>query len=164
MPNYHDSSRKDLDLEAWGKESTISQWIKEGANSERVDWVDDFGQLLAEEKMTATSLRNFFSEVRNIQARGFLKSAQRFQLLRPKLAYTSAKLLKSEHTVKEHKNRENRESNRKGLHKFVVVMAAAHRAVDPSQPIQFDHYVELMEAIVAYHKLYSAAKESNNQH
>jgi CRISPR-associated protein Csm2 len=94
--------------------------------------------------MTTSQIRNFFGEVRRIQAKvqqsnfeGTNKTA--FLLLRPKLAYAQARVIS-----KVGKSR---------IEDFRTVMDKAHIAVINKE--QFQNFVDFLEAVLAYHKFYS---------
>lgn len=97
-----------------------------------------------EEGLTTSQIRNVFGEMRRIQMKGYEEEKTSFLLLKPKLAYA----------VKRHK--------KKGIQLFYEVFSIAYDAVDTNNnnlgKIHFNNFMNLMEAIIAYHK-YHGGKE-----
>lgn len=130
-------------------------WVTDpkGLPPEAIDFAEDFGKHLASpfwnEKaqkvtvgrnaMTTTQLRNFFGELRRIQAMGFEGNETDFYMLKPKLAYTCARELK------------NKKDNRigdfeKALRPLIEAVAKSGKAKS------FTNFTKFVEAIVAFHK------------
>lgn len=97
-----------------------------------------------EEGLTTSQIRNVFGEMRRIQMKGYKEEKTSFLLLKPKLAYA----------VKRHK--------KQGIQLFYEVFSIAYDAVDTNNydqgKIHFNNFMNLMEAIIAYHK-YHGGKE-----
>jgi CRISPR-associated protein Csm2 len=161
-------------MENYWKKPILKEWIKEKiTNDGTVAWAEKFGNHLASKncpvlengsikykkdksgkiiekngeklflnrkELTTTQLRRFFGEVKRIQAKGFdPKEKVEFILLKPKLAYAVARV-KDEHAK---------------IHDFYKVLAPAIDIVETEQ--DFKRFIQIFEAIVAYHK---AAEES----
>jgi len=88
--------------------------------------------------LTTSQIRNVFGELRRIQLNGYVKEKTTFLLIKPKLAYA----------VKRHK--------KKGLDMFYKLFCDAYDAIDFSDDnkgeIHFKNLMNLMEAVLAYHK------------
>ncbi len=96
------------------------------------------GRKLKDEGLTTSQIRNVFGEMRKIQMNGFEQEKANFLLLRPKLAYAV------------------RRQNAKGMEAFYDLFCTAYDAVDTNHDKgaskQFDHLLQIMEAVLAYHK------------
>lgn len=128
-----------------------TEWIA-AANlgEDAIPFADEFGKHLCDlqqdrpgrEAMTTSQIRNFFGEVRRIQAKiqmvGFEKSKPAFLLLRPKLAYAEARV--------------KAKLGRSRISDFREVLEKAHHAVD--NEAHFQNFVDFLEATLAYHKFY----------
>jgi len=122
------------------------KWVSERLEDSAITFAEDFGQHLCDLQsgrpgrmaLTTSQIRNFFGEVKRIQAKGFEKQRTSFLLIRPKLAYAEARVLA--------KNRDSRISD------FRKIMELAHSAVRTEE--QFQNFVDLLEATLAYHKFY----------
>ena len=137
----------------WNKTERIPEnEIREKITSVSVEFAKNFGEYLASgdkndsEALTTTQLRKFFGEVKRQQMNGYEQS--KFIMLKPKLAYAVGRA----------------KSEKKGSHKiedFYNVMADAIDKVvkSPDQTKAFKNFIDIFEAIVAYHKV----AENNKQ-
>ena len=134
------------------------EWISEKLESGAIDFAESFGEYLCDvnpnersgfgrQGMTTTQIRNFFNEVKRIQAKvlqdGFDDANwAAFLLLRPKLAYSQGRA-----TAKGGKSR---------ITEFRTIMDKAHRAVIQKErsTVAFQRFVDFLEATLAYHKLF----------
>lgn len=118
----------------------IQNWIKNGISKETILFADGMGKKLKEESLTTSQIRNVFGEMRKIQMNGFEGEKASFLLLRPKLAYAVKR------------------QNAKGMEAFYDLFCVAYDAVDTDNPQasskQFDQLLQVMEAVLAYHKYY----------
>ena len=123
------------------QKSAIEGWVRDGIDKSTVEFADTFGKKVADDGLTTTQIRTFFGEMRRIQMNGYLSEKTSFILLKPKLAYA----------VKRHK--------KEGLTKFYNFFSIAYDAVDTTDNdkgvTQFGHVMNLLEAVLAYHKFYS---------
>ncbi len=127
-----------------------------GLSKEAVDFAEAFGKHLIDpqtdsrkylgvragwKSLTTSQLRNFFGEIRRIQAQGFGTHQSDFYMLKPKLAYAKARVLRS--------SRENR------IIEFEKVLNLLIDKVYASgKEEHFTNFVKFVEAIVAYHKAF----------
>lgn len=123
-------------------EDSISQkWIDGEISESTIEWCKKFGEFLASKRddkkdseLKTNQLRKFFGDVKRMQAKGFTPSE--FILLKPQLAYAVGKT----------KNRQNK------IKEFHAVISGGISKVHNVQ--QFDNFIKIFEAIVAYHKAY----------
>ncbi len=118
--------------------------IVDGDAEELVKFAEQKGEELSKE-LKASQIRKFFAEVRRLgdEARVSQQSAdldriyRRLTLLRPKLAYQAARQIA-------------------GVRKLQEVLDPAIQLVtaDRSNPQRLTRFVELFEAMLAYHKFY----------
>lgn len=106
-----------------------------------VTYAERVGKKLYDEKLTRSQIRNIFSESRKIQtswAQDSTLSLRRLMLLKPKLAYQAAK------------------ENKPILVYFGSVLSEAIDHVNKSQDKTkaFETFMQLFEAILAYHRSY----------
>ncbi len=117
--------------------------ITEGITKETIERAEKFGKYLAgndkdTNRLAAHQLRKFYGEVKKQELTGYKESD--FIMLKPKLAYAAGKA-----------NKENR------IHDFYIVMAKAIDLVDDEN--KFRNFIQIFEAIVAYHKLAEGEKK-----
>lgn len=132
---------------AFNKDDFKKEWIQADSLGEKaVPFAEEFGKHLCDlqqerpgrEAMTTNQIRNFFGEVRRIQAKGYEKDKTAFLLLRPKLAYAQARVVAKQ--------------GRSRITDFREVMDKAHQAV--ANGAHFQNFVDFLEATLAYHKFY----------
>lgn len=126
----------------------IENWIKNGIDDETVNKANEWGKLLVEpnnrrfdqDALTTSQIRNIFGELRRIQLNGYVSEKTSFILIKPKLAYV----------VKRHK--------KKGVDLFYQLFCNAYDSIDfkddSNGEIQFRNLMNLMEAVLAYHKFH----------
>jgi len=125
-------------------------WISTQLNVDAIDFAQQFGEHLCDLQdgkygktpgfaaLTTSQIRNFFGEIKRIQAKTFDKQKSAFLLIRPKLAYAEARVLQ--------KNKNSR------IKDFRKIMERAHTQVQSD--IHFQNFVDFLEATLAYHKFY----------
>jgi CRISPR-associated protein Csm2 len=126
-------------------------WITDKLELDAILFAEKFGEHLCDLQqgragrtaMTTSQIRNFFGEVKRIQAKasaagGFNEVKSSFLLIRPKLAYAEARAKAKGPTR---------------LSDFRKVMEQAHASVN-NDAARFQNFVDFMEAILAYHKFY----------
>lgn len=121
-------------------------WITDQLDGVAIDFAQRFGEHLCDLQngrlgrmaLTTSQIRNFFGEVKRIQAKGYDKERSSFLLIRPKLAYAEARVLQK--------------SGKSRITDFREVIERAHAAVQ--QPTHFQNFVDFLEATLAFHKFY----------
>ena len=100
------------------------------------------GKKITASKLTTNQLRKFFGEVKRQQLQGYDESS--FVMLKPKLAYAVGRA----------------DKNNK-IRDFYDVIAKAMDLVD--NELKFKNFVQVFEAIVAYHKAAEAGIQLNQK-
>lgn len=132
---------------AWN-EYVLSSEITDKITEKTVSFAKRFGEYLGrddkspngsiEGKLTTNQLRKFFGEIKRQQLQGYDESC--FVMLKPKLAYAVGRA---------------NESNK--IKDFYKVIAEAMGHVHNEK--QFKNFVQIFEAIVAYHKAAEAGAD-----
>ncbi len=146
--NHSQNSNADYD---------IKKWVANGIDSEFIKKANDLGELLnkpfgddqndnglkkknEKNALTTSQIRNIFGEMRRIQMNGYKKEKAAFLLLKPKLAYA----------VKRNENM--------GIKIFKDIFYSGYDAIDKGNDDigakQFENFINIIEAILAYHKYY----------
>ena len=117
------------------------EWIngEQEINNDVVKWAETTGKKLAHGKLTASTIRRFFGEMRRIQS-NFIKYKEDVPLLKAKLAYDVGR---------------KRES---GVRDFYNILSPGIEAVKGNEA-NFNRFVKVAESIVAFHKLHYKGKE-----
>lgn len=125
---------------SWNKNDLIPpKEIQEKVTNETVEFAERFGRYLGEDdadtekKLNPSQLRRFFGEVKRQQLVGYTGHESDFILLKPKLAYAVG-----------------RADKKSKIKDFYYVMSNAIDLVQNEQ--QFNNFIKVFEAIVAYHK------------
>lgn len=123
----------------YNKDFIQEDWIKGKIDIGVINKLEGFGKFLADQRdnkwntgLTTNQLRKFFGEVKRQQAKGY--NSIDFALLKPKLAYAVGKA----------KTKEGK------IHEFYHVIAGAIEKV--SSLNDFNNFIKIFEAIVAYHR------------
>jgi len=150
------------DRRQWSKlgaeyKHAITQWIQEGFEEKTIEYAEEFGRFLKDNRLTTSQIRIIFGEVRRIYAtltdqkatKGIdKKSVKDFLLLKPKIAYAAKR------------------AGTGGIEALRDVLNVAHSAVNMKMIAPTDdnkselkllqqrmeNFVDFFEAILAYHK------------
>ncbi len=130
-----------------------SNWIIVGADADMIKFAEEAGRALADYdyvasnpqknrardkyKLTTSQIRNVYSEIKRIQARSYDKEKNSFFLLKPKVAYATARATSSKGY---------------GMDMFKGIFDQAFQYVKDSET--YDNFCNLMEAVLAYHRFY----------
>lgn len=113
----------------------IQKWITDGVDADAIVFAEDAGKYMANNELTPTQIRNVYGEIKRIQMKGFDKAQSSFYLLKPKVAYATKR------------------KRCNGSRYFQQFFNEAYLVVRNKE--HFEHFCELMEAVLAYHKIYS---------
>jgi CRISPR-associated protein Csm2 len=127
------------------------QWIKESIPENALNQISDFSLYLTKNgrsefrgELKTSQIRKFYGEVKRIQTNGIEKNKDAFKMLKPKLAYAVG--------------RQSRQDKEK-VDRFYQTISQAIDAVEIDKVTdskelnhRFKNFVNLFEAIVAYHK------------
>lgn len=132
-----------FDFSPWNQK--IKTWVSNEINKDTISFADNFGEFIAANGLTTSQIRIAFGELRKIQMNGFNKEKTSFLMLKAKLAYA----------VKRH--------DKAGLTEFYNLFSRVYDAVDTNTlqvgAQQFDNLLQIIEAVLAYHK-YHGGRES----
>lgn len=142
---------------AYKENSLNPDWIKSeyGLTREPIQWAQTFGEFLAQydrdnrkKELSTAQIRRFFGLIKRLQAKGYTQQSRTdLLMLTPQLAYAVGR---------------DKKKTRRGLidsskiHYFyreisTAVEAVAAETIEKEQ-IHFKNFVNLVEAIVAYHR------------
>lgn len=122
------------------------QWITNEADEDMIKFAEKCGRYMAptgrgdQDALTNSQIRNVFGEIKRIQAGTYEKNKAAFLLLRPKMAYNAGRGIKNNGQMKY------------GIQLFKKVFDKA--AVEVKSEKEYQNFVNLMEAILAYHKAF----------
>ena len=136
----------------WIKRECKKEWITDKIDNDCINYVEKLGEFLCDlnnEKsknaVTTSQLRNIFGEIKRIETKASnnekkwqKECKQLFLLLRPKIAYSAARVISK-----------NNYSRMRGLKE---VLDSAHSNVQDLN--QFKNFSNFFEGILAFHKSY----------
>lgn len=111
-----------------------TDWISIQINKAAVDFAEEVGKYLAENKLTTSQIRNVFGELKRIQMKGFEAEKTAFLLLKPKMAYAAKR------------------NQNDGINTFKELFNLGHNSV-VNEPT-FINFISFIEAVLAYHKAF----------
>lgn len=140
-------------MESYFSKATVPfdpKWISSGADDagKMIKFADEAGGRLADKNGTSSGLsrskiRSIYGEIKRIQSSGFASNHAAFFLLKPKVAYAYGRTLKKKGG-----------DGDKYVYWFREIFERAWDAVDVNTPKTYDNFCNLMEAILAYHRVY----------
>ncbi|MDY0389767.1 type III-A CRISPR-associated protein Csm2 [Desulfobulbus oligotrophicus] len=125
-------------------QQNVRQWVNHGPDLGLLKMTEQLGSELAKGsggKLTTSQIRQVFTKLKAIEAKGFDLSEQRlaFMMLKPFLAYASG-----------------RDSRNEALKTFKNTMTWGIDAVlegdSETETQRFNHFCKLFEAVLAYHR------------
>jgi CRISPR-associated protein Csm2 len=135
------------------EDKDVEKWVNNGPTPEMIDKVDHFGERIGkdlkksnkkDERVTTSQIRQIFSKMKSIEAKGFDNPGQRleFMMLKPYLAYAA----------KRH--------DKIGLNELKERLTCGIDTVlveESGQEQRFKNFCKLFEAILAYHKAHGGS-------
>lgn len=122
-------------------------WIQEsdGLPEDAVIWAEDFAHYLVYETdnlkpLTTSQLRRFFGEIKTLKAKGFDKHRGQFRMLKAQIAYA----------VGRDKNKGG--NNKTKIISYYQTFSILINDKCVANKYHFKNFVNLNEAVVAYHK------------
>lgn len=125
-------------------EQFLDVWVQEKFIAKSSQHAYDFAEYLAKNSLTRTQLRNFFGELRRIEARGPAENAEAISYLRHKLAYTVSRL-------------EEDKLPKAVARTFHGVLDKGLKALDGEPTAlaeRFERFTAYFEAVLAYHRFH----------
>lgn len=139
-----------------------TEWIYDGITPDAVEWTQSFGEFLTKKQneikpLTTGQLRKFFGEIKRIES-NVEKYQNDIAMLKPLLAYAVGR-----DTIKYNKKGQNIINNKTHIKEFAEEVEKGIDAVLNGKNLKsdFNNFVKIIEAIVAYHKYYGG-QENNN--
>lgn len=129
------------------------KWITNQIDGQCIQFMEDFGFSLCDKKnengrpgfngVTISQVRNIFAEVKRLEVqlggeKTWIEASTNFLMLRPKIAYSAARVLSQKRQSK--------------MGDLKIVLEQAHGCVTGVD--SFKRFSQLLEGIIAYHKVY----------
>lgn len=119
----------------------LPEWIQKQVDKEAVDFTEQFGKYLADQRFTNSQIRNIFGEIKRLQMKKWDQTVEStLLLLKPKLAYSA-------------KRQMGRQAENAAIELKDFLCKGIDVVVDSQdQQTSFEHFANIFEAILAYHK------------
>jgi len=130
------------------------EWIKKEITEETIDWCKSFAEYLVKkdnsDALSTSQLRKFFGALKQIKHSGYDEGKHSSLIqLKPLLAYAVGR------DMKEIYNRNTRETiniPKSKIKELSEEITSAINMIEKGDKKQFNRFVQIVEAIVAYHK------------
>ncbi|MCX8042626.1 MAG: type III-A CRISPR-associated protein Csm2 [Desulfobacterota bacterium] len=116
----------------------IKKWIQEGLTPESIKEAERFGKDIKEKDLTTSQIRQVFTKLKSIEAKGYRENKIEFLMLKPLLAYSAGRHKKE--GLKEFKD------------KITLAIDAVVEGAEDEQENRFKNFCKFFEAILAYHR------------
>lgn len=132
------------------------EWVYAPITPEIVEWCKSFGEFLSpacltdsKKPLTTSQLRRFFGEVKRIKMQKVIQGDD-VAMLNPQLAYAVGR------------DKDNFGKNKTRIAEFQQQLSKAISAIrfDEHLAQDYDHFIQIFEAIVAYHKYYGGKENT----
>jgi len=123
------------------QKSEVESWIKSGPKPELIDAAQKFGEIIKNNGLTTSQIRQVFSKLKSIEAKQYSSHRTEFMMLKPYIAYAAG-----------------RQKNVDGLQNFKEKITWGIDSVLNSQDDyqeeekRFKNFCTFFEAILAYHR------------
>lgn len=123
------------------KEQIVS-WVQQGPQPALLDAAQELGKEIKNKGLTTSQIRQVFTRLKSIEAKGYVKQKTDFLMLKPYLAYAAG-----------------RQDRVIGLKIFKEKITMGIDAVFESgsseeEPTRFVNFCKLFEAVLAYHRAF----------
>lgn len=117
----------------------ISRWLTEKIDADAIKFTEDFGKYLNSQQFTTAQIRKIYGEVKMLQQKGWEgdKTLTALLLLKPKLSYSAKRI------------------DKKCAWQFKEFLSTGIDVIyttKANQAQSFENFVNLFEAILAYHR------------
>lgn len=119
----------------------INNWIKNGPTNDLVDKVAEFGTEIKQGKLSTSQIRQVFTKVKAIEAKGIVGRSGELVMLKPLLAYAASRVKKDPEGIK---------SLKTVLTMGIENVLAA--TIDEELTKRYKNFCKLFEATLAYHR------------
>jgi len=122
------------------QEQQIKDWVSHGPELNLLQAAENLGKTLCREKLTTSQIRQVFTRLKSIEAKGFTGQRTEFMMLKPYIAYAAG-----------------RQDKVRGLHTFKKKITCGIDFVlqaddEQEQQKRFYNFCKFFEAVLAYHR------------
>lgn len=117
----------------------VKLWVRQGPSKDLIEKAENFGRSLKDGKLSTSQIRQVFTKLKGIEAKGYLEKKIDFLMLKPFLAYAAS--------------RQKATGLQEIKDKVTVGIDEVASANDDEEALKrFKNFCRFFEAILAYHK------------
>jgi len=120
--------------------SQVKKWIEKGPSLSLLEATEDFGKSIAQGKgkLTTSQIRQIFTRLKALQAKGYANQRTEFMMLKPYIAYAAGR---------------HRSDGINALkEKITWGIEAVISGAPETEELRFSNFCKFFEAILAYHR------------
>jgi CRISPR-associated protein Csm2 len=124
------------------KKEEIVSWVQLGPQPVLLNAAEQLGREIKEKKLTTSQIRQVFTRLKSIEAKGYATQRTDFMMLKPYLAYAAGR-------------QDRVEGLRLFKEKITIGIDAVFEGGSPEkEPTRFVNFCKLFEAVLAYHRAF----------
>lgn len=123
------------------EKQNVQNWIKSGITPDTVRAAKSFGEEIQAKKLTTSQIRQVFTKLKSIEAKGYSNNKIEFLMLKPLIAYAAAR---------------DKDKKAEGVlalkEKITWALDAVVDGDEENAESRFYNFCKFFEAILAYHR------------
>lgn len=128
------------------QQEEVMRWVKDGPAPETINAAKRFGEQIKEKGLTTSQIRQVFSKLKSIEAKGYMHQRSDFMMLKPFIAYAAGRQSK----VRGLQDLKDRVTW--GIDAVLDVTETDEKKHLEEEQKRFQNFCKFFEAILAYHR------------
>ena len=128
------------------QQQEVMRWVKDGPAPETIDAAKSFGEQIKAGGLTTSQIRQVFSKLKSIEAKGYVHQRSDFMMLKPFIAYAAGRQSK----VRGLQDLKDRVTW--GIDAVLDVTETDEKMHLEEEQKRFQNFCKFFEAILAYHR------------
>lgn len=127
------------------QQEEVRRWVKNGPAPELINIAKKFGEQIKRERLTTSQIRQVFSKLKSIEAKGYMHQRSEFMMLKPFIAYAASR--SKVQGLQDLKDRVTW-----GIDAVLDVRETDEKKHLEEEQKRFWNFCKFFEAILAYHR------------
>jgi len=128
------------------QQEDVRRWIKDGPAPEIINAAKKFGEQIKKKGLTTSQIRQVFSKLKSIEAKGYMHQRSEFMMLKPFIAYAAGRQSRVQ-GLQDLKDRVTW-----GIDTVLDVKETDENKNLKEEQRRFRNFCKFFEAILAYHR------------
>ncbi len=128
------------------RQEEVRSWVNDGPAPEAINSARKFGEQIKEKGLTTSQIRQVFSKLKSIEAKGYSQQRAEFMMLKPFIAYAAGRQIRVQ-GLQDLKDRVTW-----GIDAVLEVKEADEKKQLAEEQKRFRNFCKFFEAILAYHR------------